>query len=495
MHADSYPSLALSPAQPTVVRRVTAFLLTDGTLHFGGALYEPFNLAPQPPVAHPLIDALAPVHSKFQAFLTDEDAVQLLRVGRSTALLLLPGFTFRHHVFQASSMQRMRWYSMKTFYDAYDLRPTHLSVPVKSGNWKFPVRSPFPSSLTALLFSPEEVRDPEVFFADSKHGRSVFSAEDSRLAFAIDCPWTRLRERLSQKDSVVGKDEWYRILTRESSIPVRELKQAQRQRHCELPALPPGILPNGLRRLQFSCDINTPLQLGSLPSTIEVLQFDSRLRLPLTIGTVPSSLIYLFLYEYNAPLLPGVLPPPLEHLRIDDWNYPLTVGVLPSSLKALGLTTFNKPLLPDVLPPGITHLRLCHFTHEVGEGVLPPSLFSLDLGHVSQRSLLLPFVLPTSLRVLFLHTEAGHPLKGLLPNGLETLHWSHRGDHIDLVPRLLPNTLHVLNLSWCQIDRIVPHSIPASVKDLVLPRWFAIEGERADLVLPEGVDVYIGGER
>ena len=121
-------------------------------------------MAPLPPSAHPYVVCLQPVRTILQSFLSDEDGARLLRVSRTTALALLSGFTFRHHIFVGESQQQM--FRLRALYEAYDVRPTlmilsdeveELSPEEHSG------RSPFPSTLTSLLLGPLPVFCNRVF--------------------------------------------------------------------------------------------------------------------------------------------------------------------------------------------------------------------------------------------------------------------------------------------------------------------------------------------
>ena len=74
----------------------------------------------------PLHDALRPVLPLFQPFLTDADAARLLRTSRTTALTLLPCYTFRTHTFDIASAA-----SLQTLSDlclAYQLRIIRLRL-------------------------------------------------------------------------------------------------------------------------------------------------------------------------------------------------------------------------------------------------------------------------------------------------------------------------------------------------------------------------------
>ena len=475
------PLLLLSPA---VIRHVTASLLTDGSLLYDGALYAFFRRSPPPP-PRPFIAALLPIRPVLQSFLSDEDAMRLLRVSRTTAFALLSGFIFQRHVFQPETPKEMR--QMETVYKPYDLRPTRLCLPMEKRRYVF---NDVPLSLTTLLFAPNYVEDGKEL-----DGYGVF---DSAVGDAIVCPWTRLGQR-QPADTKDDSDEYTRVLM-DQSRPVQELTALKADDQYEFDALPLGLHTHGLLRLQIAVHFSFPLQPGALPPSLEVLQFDVNLRHPLSIGVLPLSLVHLVIRQYDFPIQPGVLPPSLERLYLKSWNFPLQVdgvNVLPASLKALQLTVLNQPLLPHVLPSGLTHLVVRRrFTQEVQQGMLPSSLFSLDLGQGSQRALRHFSVLPRSLRVLFLHTNSDLPLlPNQLPDGLEVLHWRHwrhegRPD-IDLLPGLLPNSLQVLDLGQCDLGRIAPLAIPASVRVLRLREQF--EQEPVIVALAERIKVTFSG--
>ena len=427
---------------------------------------------PSPPSR---LDILGPVRTLFLPFLADGDAARLLRVGRSTAFALLPGFTFRRHVFQLADMEEVR--RMQALHARYDLRPTRLRVPAGlrwNGSTTGP--SPFPSSLTALLFAPdaEDLDDaPERPLPD------LFDADYSTVAGTTHCPWTELLCLWHSEASAEAEDEaMSRLLTRDDgfSVAVRPFFTPD-VGFCRS-ALPIGLglFPHGLRRLQISADVVSPWQAGSLPPTLEALQIDGEVLHPFQCGALPRSLVRLVAQRYDFPIPPGVLPSSLEQLRLDRWNQPLHVGALPTSLRALQLGAHTHPLLPGVLPAGLTHLTLGGSRREVREGELPPCLFSLDLRLAyNWRHTLRPLVLPASLRVLGLHTRGERPLvAGLLPNGLQVLRWAHEGEPVDLLPGQLPSSLQVLDIVDCSVGHIAASAIPASVRLLRLPKWYDV---------------------
>ena len=494
----SHPELPLSlglstTPPPPAVQQVTATLLADGSLHFNGVLYAPFCLSP-PPSSHRLLAVLSPVRRLFQPFLTDDDAARLLRVGRTAALSLLPGFTFRSHVFLPETEGQL--WRLKALYGAYDLRVTRLCLPAGFEVRHFTDRSPFPSSLTALLFAP--VTSSSYSFERRCPTYNVFDdAGDSAVGCAVDCPWTRLRRRLRTDGKEDDEAEYRAVMQR----PLRPV-QALTSRHgfvgnvFSCGQLPPGLLPHGLRRLHIAVSLDVPLLVKSLPSTIEVLQVDGYIaHEALSIGVLPKSLRHLVMEQWNYDLHPGFLPPSLERLSLAAFNQPLDFDVLPASLKALQLFSFTHPLLPGVLPAGLTHLSMSNFHDQIDEGVLPPSLVSLDLGPRSQNSLISPSVLPHSLRVLSLYTHGEYPLwPGPLPTGLAVLHWTHEGPPITPLPGQLPDSLLVMDLGRCELHSIAEDALPASVTHLLLPRQFEPAVELMQMAGPRRRVVWLQSE-
>jgi len=102
--------------------------------------------------------------------------------------------------------------------------------------------------------------------------------------------------------------------------------------------LQPGMLPHGLKVLQFE-EYDWPIEYDVLPASVEVL---------------------IFRYTLKVALHPHLLPPGLQKLTIGDrFNFPLEYGVFPSTLKELRIGNhFNQPLEPGVLPPGLKVLKL-----------------------------------------------------------------------------------------------------------------------------------------
>ena len=353
---------------------------------------------------------------------------------------------------------------MKALYEAYDMRPTRMALfddveglELEEGSG----RSPFPSSLTCLLFAKDEEESEDVV--------SVIDG-NAALSESIQCLWTH-----PQAES---EDEHYNQLLMEDNMePIESFAWS---RGTLLYPLPPGLLPHGLRHLQLTpwLRANSPLQVGSIPSTVEVLQLDYRPTHPLSVGMLPSSLVHLVLWGYDFPLSPHVLPPSLQRLHLSGWSHPLTVNLLPASLRALDLSSFDHPLPPHILPAGLTHLCFRLFNHPLSVGSLPPSLVSLDLGEEFQHPLL-PHALPSSLRVFFHSRASRHPLvQGVLPEGLVVLHWCWNRSYPDevamdvmrfLPPTALPSSLRVLDLAECGAHNV--RGLPVTVRWLKLSQW------------------------
>jgi hypothetical protein len=439
------------------------------------------------PAPHPLVVCLQPIRSLLHPFLTDDDAARLLRVSRTTAFALLPGFVFFQHVFEGESQAQML--RMKALYEAYDVWPTLMclsrsltEVSLEEGSG----RSPFPSTLTSLLLGPRgDVLEEESGELDVVH---LYAAAHEE----IHCYWTG-----PESEDVGG-------IMMDESEPVRRFVSLEGQFSCPFP---PGLLPHGLRRLHFARGFYSPLLPGSIPSTVETLQVQCWDYPLLKKGEtlLPSSLVHLAIIDLaDQPLLPGVFPSSLQRLRIDQWNAPLHVNVLPASLRALHLGRFDHPLLPGALPVGLTHLVLKSFSYPLTEGSLPSTLISIDLGwefhqplppsqphrrlhplpfirrhpsdsltnHLSPLSAA-PGILPSSLRVLWYRAGSRHPLvKGALPEGLEVLHWDATAADVDLEVGVLPSSLRVLQLKLALGRGIQPGALPDELECLGLPDVF-----------------------
>ena len=347
---------------------ITAFLsLTDGSILYQGRRYKPL---PSPPSLHPLLHCLQPVRTLLHPFLTDTDAGRLLRVSRTTAQVLLPGFTFREHVFCGESDRQMR--CLKALYEKYDMRPTRMCLSEEMQRLALDGGglSPLPTSLTSLLLGPLP--------SSSRWGeRSVFTSDPIQLpSFSHQCTG------LSGEET---DDEYRAMLRPPFSFPAR-IRRSSGPFNC---TLSPGLLPHGLRRLHLAGTFNTPLLPGSIPSTVELL-FCEKFTQPFLVGGVsvlPTSLVVLSMAHFNQPLSPNILPPSLQRLHLLRWDQPLHVNVLPSSLRFLQLGGYRHVLPPDLLPAGLTHLQVAYLSQPLQHGSLPPSLVCLEVGHISAEEL------------------------------------------------------------------------------------------------------------
>ena len=233
-------------------------------------------------------------------FLVDEDVARLLRVGHLTALALLPGFTFHQHVFEGDSQQQML--RMRALYEVYNLRPTRMclleklrSLSLEEGSG----RSPFPSSLTSLVTGPRE--NSRLILP--QRGTAFLLAPMAPLCEAIDCSWT-------QAGDVWSEEDCERLLMMQASEPVERFRSSHGLFNCQLP---PGLLPHGLRCLQFSHGFNndrSPFHPDFLPSTLEVLQVDwyNEELVVDGVSVLPSPLKHLDLMQYSLPLSPFTFP-------------------------------------------------------------------------------------------------------------------------------------------------------------------------------------------
>jgi hypothetical protein len=135
---------------------------------------------------------------------------------------------------------------------------------------------------------------------------------------------------------------------------------------------------DNLKRVVFGYDFNQPLMQGVLPKSLKYLTFGEKFNIPLDPGVLPPSIKHLtFGKRFNQPLMRGVLPGSLTHLSFGRWfNHPLIPGIFPGSLNHLEFGhDFNLPLYPGVLPPSLNHLEFGHdFNQQLKVGVLPQSL-------------------------------------------------------------------------------------------------------------------------
>ena len=428
----------------------------------------------------PFLDALAPVQSVFHPFLADADAARLLRTSRTAALALLPGYTFTRHIFQPSdvdSLRRLRDVSL-----TYRFRVTLLALPRDAGNLTFdfapPHLSPIPSSVTALSFGPLDAHFPA--WSERRWAAFCAVADDWQERPPWRLPPTDAAMHESGAEERMLKAEWLARWAAEPVIIWDMLQPWQVARSDATCPLPPGLLPQGLRVLRFSCDFNMPLWPGSLPSTLTYLQLPNSYSELLPPGVLPDSLLHLTVGEHRRQLLvPGSLPASLERLCVDV-SSPLIVDLSSTRLKALDVRGSDVELPPHSLPATLLRLSLNRFNAPLLLHALPSALVELRLGDLYNHPLP-PGVLPPSLRALKLGPHFARPLQlGSLPEGLLFLRfvpWSW-GSYAEksygptLLPGVLPSTLLGLDLSNRYAKPLPLGVIPSGV------RWVRLDGSR-----------------
>ena len=217
---------------------------------------------------------------------------------------------------------------------------------------------------------------------------------------------------------------------------------------------------------------------------------------------------------YSQPLIPGVLPPTLQHLVIGSSDIKLKVGCLPHGLLTLRMTSaitrarFNRPLPTGVIPSTLTELYLdsdefnrpLHSTFPVDSQLTTFSMFSphfaqplpsfAHLAHLCTLSLCIawpsplpPNALPPTLTTLnigggYLHSLQHDTLAYV--HALETLDldsstpqgFSERLFHAVVRPGELPRGLKRLHL---------PYDYPHNMSRLVLPAGCVVSVGRCDI--------------
>ena len=410
---------------------------------------HPHNSSPSSPdpAPCPLLDALTSVIHLFHSFLADADAARLLRCSNAAALALLPGYTFRCHVFQPASVASLR--RLRDLCLTYGLRVTQLALPRRVGELTFdptpPHLSPIPSSVLALSLGPLEISPAEVephWAALSAAASNWQNQEPWQLPYPqpsahsdgkedhTDEQWTAALQQRWQD----GDDFW----------PFDPLLPAFIEYQGGLQQSPPrGLLPDGLRALRFAHGYDQPLQANSLPARLTLLQFGWGVREPPLPGVLPAQLLSLSLpSSCYPPLVVGSLPSSLQRLRLDGgWSY-MPPDVLPQRLQALHVGATSAPMQPGILPASLLYLSTSHnFSEPILLSVLPFSLVDLRLGHGYNHPLL-PGILPASLRRLTLGGQYRQPLQlGSLPDGLLLLRFLPTNSSAPKLPPVPPGAL------------------------------------------------------
>lgn len=101
--------------------------------------------------------------------------------------------------------------------------------------------------------------------------------------------------------------------------------------------LRPGILPTGLKVLEFCHVFNRPIVPGTLPYGLESLTLGDQFNQPLSVGIIPEALLSLsFGREFNSKIDEGALPRGLRTVSFGfSFNQKLDAGVLPSTVRTL----------------------------------------------------------------------------------------------------------------------------------------------------------------
>ena len=439
--------------------------------------FDPFP-SPSPFVPPPLVDCLFPVRLLLHGLLSDVDAARLLRVSRSSAFALLPGYAFTQHVFQPQDLDQL--HRITALYARYGLRVTRLCLPFHFRRLSFDPftgRSPLPDSLTTLLLGSLPTTETGAVHTQW----SIFGPTDWARP-TLGGPWLN---PLTQQSA----DHYRQFVVEAAPWELLRFEKVDGLLCCPLP---PGLIPPGVRRLQYADEYNCALVRGSIPSTVTFLQLGARFNQPVRAGVLPDLLTHLvFGIFFDQLLSPGNLPPHLQCLDLGRgrWNQPLPAGTLPASIRILSFSRdFDQPLVVGALPPCLTHLRLsAAFTQPIGGGVLPAGLVHLDLGG-SYDEPLLPGVLPSSLRELLLSPCFHQPLPvGALPRGLLFLRFRGQGYSHPLVRHALSSSLIALVLGSMDAEAIMASAFPPELRYLGLPQ--AAREQLRELHLPIGTEV------
>ena len=414
---------------------------------------------------HCLLPLIQPVRHCLHGFLSAATVTRLMQASRSLTVSLLAGYSFVDHVFTYDNQTAADVKRSIALYTRYRMRIVRMSLPRR---WKGePLvdsesgQSWLPASVEALALGPE--------MGDRQRGSLVYSAYARNTQSQQGTWW-------HEEDSLCA---WMVCCRLESGGSADEHRSAFEYDICRgafNQLIPPGVLPRGLRFLQFNGHFNQPLQVGSIPDTVEALQFCRNFNQPLEAGHLPASLTHLvFGRDFNQPLLPGVLPTGLRSLHL-GWRFEalLQPGMLPPQLQHLTFGYYyNHPLGPGVVPPSVTHLKLSmYFNQPLEVGCIPRGVEYLDLGWFFNKPLL-PAVLPTSLRVLNIGRHFNRPLvPGSLPDGLEVLAFhSVASFQHELQPGVIPATVVAVILGKQYEAELVPGGIPETVRWLRLP-WY-----------------------
>eukprot|EP01132_Coremiostelium_polycephalum_P003089 gene3089-3864_t len=260
-----------------------------------------------------------------------------------------------------------------------------------------------------------------------------------------------------------------------------------------------GLIPDGVETIYLGYGFKDDLRVHTIPSSVKSIQFSSSFTKTIQKGALPptlTKLLFSIWEELKYPVLqdPGILPPTLEHLEINEQlslittlppklkyllctfdkfpkgllpptletlvlHSPVTkieIGALPESLTKLEFIKFVKiPLVKGTLPSKLNHLKLNMGVCSTTFPVLPDSLEYLFYGKSNKTITIPPFSLPQSLKTLVLckdinlNTAIQHQTfgTGVLPQGLKTLNLSEYNKiPIKMETTFIPDTIQNLSL-------------------------------------------------
>ena len=393
---------------------------------------------PSPTTPSPLL-LLTPLRFCLHAFLSDLDAIRLLRTSTAVAQALLADFVLRH-VFEWDGQPRRQRSLCFAHFERCGVRlncscSAGFNSPVVDAT---PGRSLLPATLHSLVMGRWRQPSPPSGHPATSAVRKGF------VAAALDAEACALagKQECVVPASRAGWEQWSKHYTLLDNAALLSGNINGRFNQ----SLPPAALPHGLRYLALSDWHSQPLQRLSLPATVTVLHLSR---------------------DWKAPLTTAILPPALcvlvFNLQASSFNQPLYPGVLPASLRVLALSEqFNQPLYPGVLPDGLLHLSLgVVFNQPLQTGWAPTSLDTLILSQRYNQPLL-PGCLPP-VRCLHLGQYNTLPLTpGAIPDGVQLLRLSLL--HNPLPPLALPATLRGLHVTFAAV-----HSAANELSVAVLP--------------------------
>ena len=396
-----------------------------------------------------------------QSFLTDGDAARALPVSRGFTIALLRRFTFHSHVFRPPSTPHL--HSCLALYSKFDLRITRLSLPkdfnsalLEEGTG----RPLLPASLIALAMG---AGDP------SRSADSMFNDLSNLLSTG------EMRQHPAE-----AKGEYYALARRVDAGSSWRLRPYREVYSTFRGAIPPGALPLGLRFLQLNDWHEPQLMEGSIPPTVTFIQLGRHFTQPLSL--LPPSLTHLLLKPpISRPIAAGEWPTSLRWLYLGQgFQQPLEAGSLPQQLLGLdmGQALIHVPIVPGLIPNSVTHLRLTQTFDQPLQGLLPDGLQHLHLGY-NHKQPITPHLLPSSLVELVLSHCYQLPLvPGSLPDGLQLLQLPEDSWEHPLQPGVIPPSVVLVLFPKRYATQLVVGAIPPSVRFVRLPRsyWDKVEG-------------------